>query len=257
MPNPFIPRQNPPPQQKPSYEQPVSQNRTEVYNIQGSPNTNSSLLEKIAIEDLEELELSVVEQLAGYTKGTRESDVTDGNSSVLKKFRKTKEDWVPLYPLSLEDQIDHKTGKPIPNSSELVRYQRGEYPTIGHMPLRAAIGISRFEKHILSPETGTTYFDPNVTNTVELARLFALNFCFLLDNPTYEYTGNEADMSNIGVFIFKETHVLLNRSLGGFFTNKLTESTTNIYRRDANDQQGNGVMRKQPTRTEKFLSNLR
>lgn len=229
---------------------------TEVYTINppSSAEANASLLEKIAVEDVKLLYASTIRMLSGYALGKRPAD-SAGQGKFLKKFRDEREDWIPIYPLSTEQAKD-KEGDLIDGTSEAERYVRGEYPIIGLMPLKYSIYIAEQVMNALDPTSGTTWFDPQTTNTVEMARLIALNAVFLLDNPAYHYSGNEADMSVFGLNILKQLHMLFNRNLGGFFTNKLTESTTNIYKQDVTGN-NTGMTMKKESGTERFLRRLR
>ena len=230
--------------------------RTEVYNVStpSSAEVNASLLEKIAIQDIKDLRESVIRGLSGYAIGKRPTTSTS-DGRILKKFREERADWVPVFPLSTLPRRDADGNA---TDSEVELYQKGEYPVIGLMPLKHAIYIAEQMTNSLDPTSGTTWFNPLTTDTVEMARLLALNAVFLLDNPEYHYTGNEADMSMFGLNILKQLHIILNRSLGGFFTGKLTESTTNIERRDVGgSRDSNGMMARKENGTDKFLHRLR
>ncbi len=239
----------------------TSHSRTEVYNINppSSAEINASLLEKIAVEDVKLLYSSIIRMLSGYALGKRPiTSQTEGK--VIKKFQESKDDWIPIYPLSTDKEFDEQ-GHEIDGSSEAERYTNGQYPIIGLMPLKHSIYIAEQIMNALDPTSGTTWFDPETTNTIEMARLVALNAVFLLDNPRYAYTGNEADMSMFGLNTLKQLHTLLNRNLGGFFTNKLTESTTNIYKRDIGNEGGpansSGMTQRKENATDRFLRRLR
>jgi hypothetical protein len=247
---PFLPRKpqepTPPPQQP---------NRTEVYNITPQGTANATLLEKLAVENIPLLRESYIKMLSGYAVGKRKVE-SNTSGTTLKRFQSEKDDWVPIRPLSSARKLNEK-GKEILGTSELEIYNRGEYPIIGLMPLKHAIPVVEQIMNSFDPTSGTTWLDVQVTNTVDIAYLVGLHAAFLLDNPNYEYTGNESDMAYFALNVCRNIHHLLNRSLGGFFPTILTESTTNIYKKDVNAQDPNQYMtRKKQTNTEKFLTNL-
>jgi hypothetical protein len=248
-------------QQPPTYQQRQSGGEAalphqDIYNITTSGSASSTLLEKLTIEDLQELEVSLIEELTGYTKGTRD---VQGDVKTLKKFTKKRDDWVPIFPLSTQRRLD-ADGIELAQTSEAELYALGHYPILGNMPLQHGIYIAKQVKHMLDPASRTTYFDPLTTDTVEISRIIALATIFLLDNPKYEYTGNESDMSMFGLFVVKKLHVLLNSAVGGFFMSKATESTTNIYRKDISDQSTmgrNALINRRESGIQKFLGRLK
>jgi hypothetical protein len=247
---PFIPRRSqepsPPPQQP---------NRTEVYNITPQGTANATLLEKLAVENIPLLRESYIKMLSGYAIGERKVE-SNSSGSTLKRFQSKKDDWVPIRPLSTQRKLN-KNGKEIAGSSELDIYNAGEYPVIGAMPLKHAIPVVEQIINSFDPTSGTTWLDPQATNTVDIAYLVGIHAAFLLDNPNYEYTGNESDMAFFALNVCRNIHHLLNRSIGGFFPNILTESTTNIYKKDVSSTDASQYMtRKKQNGTERFLNNL-
>jgi hypothetical protein len=94
------------------------------------------------------------------------------------------------------------------------------------MPLNSAIEIAELIAMELDAVHSTTWTDP-ATHTNRIAALFGLAAGHMLDNPRYEFKGNETDVQNFVLMICKTMQSVADRSKGGLFMKAVSESTVN------------------------------
>jgi len=104
------------------------------------------------------------------------------------------------------------------------------------MRFEHALEVANFVADQTGASFSTTYYDPNV-NTLNIAAEIAMIASHELDNPRYNFDGNENDSAAFAMKVVSTVHSLLNRSLGGFMLKQMGTTTQNIYRHDIKEGQ--------------------
>ena len=107
----------------------------------------------------------------------------------------------------------------------------------GLMNLENSLEIADYVADQVDEIFSTTWTDPNV-QTVNIAAMLAMIAAQKLDNPRYQFIGNETDSAAFALKAVSYIDAALNRSRGGFMVKVMGETTTNIYRRDIKEAQG-------------------
>lgn len=107
----------------------------------------------------------------------------------------------------------------------------------GLMSLQDAIQIANYIAGQAGENFSITYFAPAV-NTLNIAAALAMVACHQLDNPRYNFKGNETDAAAFASKTVSLIHSVLNRSINGYMTNKMAETTTNINRNERREEEG-------------------
>ena len=102
------------------------------------------------------------------------------------------------------------------------------------MPLENALEIADYVSDQVDVVFSTTYYDPSV-KTLHIAALLATIASHMLDNPRYDFKGNETDSAAFAVKVVSKLHASMNRSIGGFMTKQMSTSTQNVYRHDVKE----------------------
>lgn len=119
-----------------------------------------------------------------------------------------------------------KTGW-ITRSGEIEQYVSvAEAGDLTLMSKSHAIEVSTFLSDFVDPLASTTYYDPQIKIN-RLAALFGLMAGQMLDNPRYNFKGNETDASAFTLMVCKKMGEVMGRSRGGFLLRELAESTVN------------------------------
>lgn len=185
--------------------------------------TDNQDLYRWLFEQKKELKSNLIAYLSNREKRViqvKDKIKSPNSPSGYKSVTKEREDWVPVT----ED--DHPL-----------------------MDLSHAIELSTIISELVDPLFSTTWTDPN-TRTVKVAGLYGLMCGHALDNPRFNFQGNESDASFFTLWMCREMEAIINRSKGGFAFKQISESTINTQTRNLSDFQNQNTgfqMPKKPT----------